>query len=156
MALTDLDDVCHLVQAVSRSKLLPNPWHLIASTAEASDSAVHDSSRDRILTLLCGSFRVGSGLAHVVNCAIAILTADARLQAEEWEVVMSLLSKYDAEKRKHREFMVVHVPQRSVRRIIGEFGATIRNIEMESGAAIRLEEEPFVSNIIVIMIVTRV
>ena len=27
--------------------------------------------------------------------------------------------------RKHKGFMVVHVPQRSVRRIIGEFGATI-------------------------------
>ena len=48
-------------------------------------------------------------------------------------------------------FMVVHVPQRSVRRIIGECGATIRNIEMEFGAAIRLEEEPVVSNIVVIM-----
>ena len=36
----DLNDVCHLVQAVSQGKLLPNRWHSIESTAEASDSVV--------------------------------------------------------------------------------------------------------------------
>ena len=68
------------------------------------------------------------------------MKSDAKLKAEEWEVVVSLSPKHGAKERRHREFMVVHVPQRSVGRIIGEFGATIQNIEVESGAAIRLEE----------------
>ena len=92
------------------------------------------------MTLLRGSFRIESGLAHFVQCFIELLKSDAKLKAEEWEVVVSLSPKHGAKERRHREFMVVHVPQRSVGRIIGEFGATIRNIEVESGAAIRLEE----------------
>ena len=89
-ALQALED---LVQAVSRGKLLPNRWHFIDSMAEASDSAVQDPSRDHISTLLRGSFRVGTVLAHVVTCVIAIFTADAKLQAKECEVVVCLLSQ---------------------------------------------------------------
>ena len=89
-ALQVLED---LVQAVSRGKLLPNCWHFIDSMAEASDSAVQDLSRDHVSTLLRGLFRVGTGLAHVVICVIAICTAHAELQAKECEVVVCLFSQ---------------------------------------------------------------
>ena len=89
-ALQALED---LVQAVSRGKLLANRWHFIDSMAKARDSAVLDPSRDHISTLLRGLFRVGTGQPHVVNCVIAIFTADAKFQAKGCEVVVCLLSQ---------------------------------------------------------------
>ena len=137
-SLTEQGKACRQLQSVSQGKLLPHRWRLVDSTADVAEQIMEGWSRNSVAMELRRSVEFGSGLLQAAKCCFEMVMAD---EADKWEVVVSLAPRCErATRRSLQEFLVVQVPLRSVKRIIGECGATIRNLEVESGAAIRLNE----------------
>merc|ERR1712217_795746 len=83
-----------------------------------------------------------TAIRYAATLVVAALAKLAKPHMGEWTLISPKKPKKDSAGRRLHEMRVEWVPGHMLRRVIGEFGATIRNMEEETGAKFDIEEDP--------------
>jgi len=127
----------NLAQGVSH----PNSWVFLEPDPSYEHEELDERSVREIFFEPVGLFCYSSASAAVQIATALITSFSVKPVAEQWDVISERRIMRDAAGSRLRQMRVAWVPNHLLKRVIGEFGATIRNMEEETGAKLHVDDD---------------